>query len=101
MRLFETIVVIAGGISTICTAFVLLCKPIRDRLVRDGGQREGVKCLLRCQILASYYRNKDKQQIRQYEAENFVHCYDAYKALGGNSFIDKINAEVREWEVIT
>ena len=39
--------------------------------------------------------------MRQYEYENFVYLYEAYKALKGNSFIDKIYKEVQEWEVIT
>ena len=30
-----------------------------------------------------------------------MHLYNAYKALGGNSFIDKIKHEVDEWEVVT
>lgn len=62
---------------------------------------EGVKCLLRSDMLHIYYRHKDTEKTRQYEYENFVMLYGAYKALGGNSFIDKIYEEVRTWEVIT
>lgn len=61
----------------------------------------GIKCLLRSEILAIYYKHKDNEKIRQYEYENFVFLYEAYKALGGNSFIDKIYAELKSWEVIT
>lgn len=61
----------------------------------------GQRCQLRNDMLQIYYHNKDKGKIRQYEFENFVLLYDAYKALGGNSFIDKISDEVRKWEVIT
>ena len=61
----------------------------------------GVKCLLRHEMLQIYYRHKDTEQIRQYEYENFIFLYEAYKALNGNSFIDKIYAEVKTWEVIT
>lgn len=61
----------------------------------------GVKCLLRSDMLHIYYRHKDSNEIRQYEYENFVFLYEAYKELGGNSFIDKIYAEVKTWEVIT
>mgnify|MGYP003297251069 CR=1 FL=1 len=39
--------------------------------------------------------------IRQYEYENFVLLYEAYKALKGNSFIDKIYKEVQTWKVIS
>ena len=62
---------------------------------------EGVKCLLRSDMLHIYYRHKDTEKIRQYEYENFVMLYDAYKALKGNSFIDKIYDEVRSWEVMS
>jgi hypothetical protein len=62
---------------------------------------EGVKCLLRSDMLHIYYRHKDAEKIRQYEYENFIMLYDAYKALGGNSFIDKIYKEVQTWEVIS
>ena len=61
----------------------------------------GIKCLLRSEILAIYYKHKDSEKIRQYEYENFVFLYEAYKSLGGNSFIDKIYEEVKTWEVIT
>ena len=61
----------------------------------------GMKCLLRDAMLRIYYRNKDTEKIRQYEKENFVLLYKAYKALKGNSFIDDIYKEVRTWEVIS
>ena len=59
----------------------------------------GLKCLLRSEMLRIYYQHKDSEKIRQYELENFVFLYKAYKALKGNSFIDKIYKEVMEWEV--
>ena len=61
----------------------------------------GTKCQLRSEMLRIYYRNREKQEIRQYEYENFVLLYEAYKALKGNSFIDKIYEEVKSWEIIT
>lgn len=63
--------------------------------------KNGVKCQLRSEMLQIYYHNREAKQIRQYEYENFVMLYEAYKALKGNSFIDKIYREVQEWEVIT
>ena len=62
---------------------------------------QGIKCLLRTEILRTYYHNKDKEKIRQFELENFIALYKAYKALKGNSFIDKIHKEVMSWEVIS
>lgn len=61
----------------------------------------GVKCQLRSDMLRIYYQYRDEKKIRQYELENFVYLYKAYKALKGNSFIDKIYKEVMTWEVIT
>ena len=62
---------------------------------------QGIKCLLRSEMLRTYYHNKDSETIRQYELENFIALYKAYKALRGNSFIDKIYKEVMSWEVIS
>ena len=61
---------------------------------------DGTKCQLRSEMLRSYYHNREEKNIRQYEYENFVFCYEAYKALKGNSFIDKIYSEVKKWEVL-
>ena len=61
----------------------------------------GMKCQLRNDMLHIYYSNKDAKKIRQYELENFVLLYKAYKSLKGNSFIDKIYKEVMTWEVVT
>lgn len=61
----------------------------------------GQRCQLRSDMLRIYYHNKDTKKIRQYEYENFEMLYQAYKALKGNSFIDKIYSEVKTWEVIS
>ena len=61
----------------------------------------GQKCLMRSDMLSIYYHNREKKTIRQYEYENFLALYNGYKALKGNSFIDKIKKEVDEWEVVT
>lgn len=61
----------------------------------------GTKCQLRSEMLRIYYHNHEKGVIRQYEYENFVFLYEAYKALKGNSFIDKIYTEVKTWDVTT
>lgn len=62
---------------------------------------EGQKCQLRSDMLRIYYHHHESKTIRQYEYENFVALYEAYKALKGNSFIDKIYGEVKTWEVIS
>ena len=59
----------------------------------------GIKCMLRASMLNTYYKNNANDKWRQYEAENFALQYEAYKALGGNSFIDTIHEETKSWEV--
>lgn len=80
------ITVLAGAITPI---IILIVKIIN-----------GQKCQLRSDMLQIYYRNKDAKKIHQYEKENFVLLYEAYKALKGNSFIDTIHAEVMKWETV-
>ena len=63
--------------------------------------REGQKCQLRTDMMRTYYKNRDTKKLRQYEAENFVMMYEAYKAMGGNSFIDEIYDHVTKWDVET
>lgn len=61
----------------------------------------GTRCQLRSEMLRIYYHNRGSGEIRQYEFENFVMLYEAYKALKGNSFIDKIYKEVASWEIVS
>ena len=62
---------------------------------------EGQKCQLRSDMLHTYYKHKDTKKIRQYEYENFMLMFKAYKALKGNSFIDEIHNKVVHWEIIS
>ena len=62
---------------------------------------DGQKCQLRSEMLRIYYRHNEKGVIRQFEYENFVYLYEAYKALKGNSFIDKIYKEVQTWDIVS
>lgn len=61
----------------------------------------GTKCQLRSEMLRIYYHNRTQKTIRQYEYENFVFLYEAYKALKGNSFIDEIYEKVQTWEIVS
>lgn len=91
---------IIAGIFAFCNLLILFVKPFRERLFNINRTKEGERCLLRSEMLRIYYHNLETKRIRQYEFENFIKCYDAYKALGGNSFIDEINLEVREWTIV-
>lgn len=88
-------------IATLITEIGILLGVLIPMLLWVRKIKDGQRCILRSDMLRTYYHNKDNGTIRQYEYENFVHLYESYKALGGNSFIDKIYSEVKTWEVIT
>ena len=100
MEIFLIITQIAGCITAIMTAIAIFVKPIRQRIFNSKKANDGEKCLLRCEILNIYYKGLDKREIHQYEAENLVKLYEAYKALGGNSFIEEVYSDIKEWKVI-
>lgn len=99
MEIVAAIAQIASLITGVAAALALLIKPLRLRLFGISDIRGGHKCLLRSDMLRMYYRHCESRTIRQYEFENFEYEYKAYKALGGNSFIDKIHAEVKTWKI--
>ena len=95
------IVQAAKDICSVVTCAALLIRPIREWLLGTDALREGQRCLLRSEIVRIYYRHLGDKQLREYEFKNMQQCYEAYKALKGNSFIDKIYKEVQEWEIIS
>ena len=100
MDSFQLIADHAKDICQIATCAVLIIKPLREWLFGTEAIREGQRCLLRSEIVRIYYRHRDDRQLREYEFKNMQQCYEAYKALKGNSFIDRIHEEMQEWEII-
>lgn len=89
------------AIITLVGEIVALVGAIVPVIVSVMKVSRGTRCQLRSEMLRIYYHNRESKEIRQYEYENFVMLYEAYKALKGNSFIDKIYAEVKTWEITT
>lgn len=100
MEALKTIADHAGDICQIATCAALLIKPIREWIMGTEALREGQRCLLRSETVRIYYRHVNDKQLHEYEYRNLTQCYKAYKALGGNSFIDHIYAEMQEWDII-
>ena len=88
-----TIVTLIGEIGVLIGVIVPVIVSVQK--IADGQ-----RSLLRSDMLRIYYKNRETGIIHQYEYENFVYLYEAYKALKGNSFIDKIYSEVKTWEII-
>ena len=100
MDWLQTIAGHAGDICQVITLGAILIKPIRERIMGTEQVREGQRCLLRSEIVRTYYRHKEDKQLREYEFRNLEQCFRAYKCLGGNSFIDHIYAEMQEWDIV-
>lgn len=90
VEFIKNVTVIVGAVTAIC-AIISVALTLLN----------GLKCLMRSQMLQTYYHNKNKKQIRQYEMQNFLALYKAYKAMKGNSFIEEIYQDVTSWEIIT
>jgi len=89
------------SLAALVAELAVLIGAITPIIVSNRKIANGQRCLMRSDMLVIYYHNRDKKVIRQYELENFLMLYEAYKALKGNSFIDKIHKEVLSWEVVT
>ena len=87
-------------IATLVTEIGILLGVVTPVTISVRKISNGTKCQLRSEMLRIYYRHREDGEIRQYEYENFVMLYEAYKALKGNSFIDKIYGELQEWKII-
>ena len=87
-------------VATLITEVGILLGVVIPVIISVRKISNGTKCQLRSEMLRTYYHHRESGKIRQYEYENFVMLYEAYKALNGNSFIDKIFKEVQEWDII-
>lgn len=58
------------------------------------------KDVLREKIMAIYHKNKFNRTMTEYEREALNQYYIDYKALGGNSYIDKRYKRMDKWKVI-
>ena len=86
------IVTLVGEIGVLLSVIVPVIISIRKIA-------NGTKCQLRSEMLRLYYHHRDSKTIRQFEYENFICLYEAYKALKGNSFIDRIYSEIKTWRI--
>ena len=61
---------------------------------------ESAKDVLREKIMAIYHKNKRTRQLEEHEKEALTQYYKDYKAIGGNSYIDKYWTRMKTWDVI-
>ena len=107
----EKAVLLIQGVWTLMTIVLFLVKPIRHRFLgikeqneliecQEANEHESVKCLLRSEIVRIYYANRNRTALNSFEFENVSMLYNAYKKMGGNSFVDRIWEEMQGWSII-
>ena len=101
MERLSQLAALCSEVTVILAAVALLVKPLRNKMLGLDKLTDALRCQLRHDMLHTYYRHHEDKTIRQYEMEDFLFLYRGYKALGGNSFIDRIKDEVDDWEVIS
>lgn len=62
------------------------------------SNREATKCSLRNDILQIYSECKDKKEITLYQLQAIEMSYTLYKKLKGNSFVDDILKEIKDYK---
>ena len=100
MEQLQQVGLIASEAMAIITFLAFLVRPIREKIFADKAAREGMQCLLRSEIVRTYYRHLDEKQMREYEFKNVSQCYKAYTQNGGNSFVKHIYEEMETWTIV-
>lgn len=100
MQTLKTIAEVIGYIASLSTAVMWIVRPIRDKVFGLEAKDEGTRCLLRSEIVRTYYKHLPDEAWKEYEFRNTEACYKAYKALGGNSFVSHIYEEMCGWKVV-
>ena len=92
---------VISAITVIVGIFVSVKKGRKKQREHEERIDNANRCLLRDKIVNIYYHHKDVGKIRQYQRENLDLLYTGYKELGGNSFVDDIYKDMKEWDVIS
>ena len=72
-----------------------------DKIKEDvAALAESAKDVLREKIMAIYHKNKRVRRLEEHEKEALTQYYKDYKAIKGNSYIDKYYGRMKNWEVI-
>lgn len=60
----------------------------------------GIKCTLRNDIVEIYEQCRPRKEITKYQLQTACLSYEEYKKLKGNSFIDTIMEEIKEFNIV-
>lgn len=79
-------------------------KTVGVNISQNASDLEALKIsardVLREKIMGIYHKNRAARAMTEYEREALVQYYKDYKALNGNSYIDKRYERMKKWETI-
>lgn len=88
------------GLTTYLTARVVrLAKKFKEQQDRERATEQGVKALLRNEIIKTYNHYMDKGYMPIHERDNLSNLFKQYKNLGGNGTIPPLIDELMELPV--
>lgn len=79
-------------------------KTVGANISQNANDLEALKIsardVLREKIMAIYHKNKHNRAMSEYEREALTQYYKDYKALNGNSYIDKRYERMKHWTTV-
>ena len=84
-------------VTTLCVPILTATWAAVWRMYRRyQSTQDGMKCLLRAEIIRDHSHYIDKGVIPIYAMENVLESYTAYHVLGGNGTITKMVEELKQ-----
>lgn len=77
---------------------------VSEPIMQNTDDLEALKIsardVLREKIMGIYHHNRRERSMTEYEKEALSQYYKDYKALNGNSYIDKYYARMTRWQIV-
>ena len=90
-----------GIIATALTAaYTRIAKRLKEEKVRTSAIENGVRDILRIEILDNYERCKAVGTISVSRKDAIDSAYKSYHALGGNGTITQVHNEIMEMPIV-
>ena len=95
--ILKVILTVVSFITTGVLGYVVA--KIKNYKKRDTNQEEALKCLLRSNLVNQYFVYKEAKKMPYYCKQNWYAMFEAYKNLGGNSFVIDLKQKIDDIEV--
>ena len=95
--ILKVILTVVGFITTGVLGY--LVAKIKNYKKRDTNQEEALKCLLRSNLVNQYFVYKETKKMPYYCKQNWYAMFEAYKNIGGNSFVIDLKQKIDDIEV--